>query len=56
MANAQRARLALRAWREHLITTPEAMEISGFESESEMLAFAGRAPSETAEDGWDNQD
>ncbi len=56
MANAQRARLALQAWREHLITGPEALEISGFESENEMLAFAAPRTGESTDEGTDIQD
>jgi hypothetical protein len=56
MANSQRTRLAIQAWRDHLITAPEAMEISGVESESEMLACAARRNRESSDDGADIQD
>lgn len=55
MANAQRTRLAIEAWRDHLITAPEAMEISGVESESEMLAYAARRKRESDDEGRDTQ-
>ncbi len=43
MANVQRSRLAVEAWREHLITAHEALEISGLETERELQAIAERA-------------
>ncbi len=49
MANLHRGRMALQAWRDHLITAPEAMEISGVERESDLLAF-GFSPDEKAGD------
>ena len=48
MANAERSRLAVEAWREHLITAPEALEISGLASERELQALADRGLEETS--------
>lgn len=39
MVNVQRTRVAFQAWRDHLITAREAMEISGADSERDLVAI-----------------
>ncbi len=56
MGISQRARMAFQAWRDHLITGPEAMEISGAESESDLLALGGAQEGEGREDRPEGQD
>lgn len=41
MASQARAREAVLAWKEHLITEHEALEIAGAESEADLFAAAG---------------
>ncbi len=55
MANAQRARMAFQAWRDHLITAPEAMEISGVESEGDLLAVGARHDEEASDEPHEPQ-
>jgi hypothetical protein len=50
MANVQRVRVAFQAWREHLITGPEAMEISGVESERDLVAIGQMLEQKTSDD------
>lgn len=43
MASAQRTLQIARAWRDHLVTTWEALEVAGVETEQDLIAAAERA-------------
>ena len=43
MASAQRTLHIARAWRDHLVTTREALEVAGVETEQDLIAAAERA-------------
>lgn len=49
MAGIDRAREALRAWQDHLITEAEALENAGVDDRSDLDAIAG--PDEHADSG-----
>lgn len=51
MANAQRSRLAVEAWREHLITAPEALEMAGLQSEEELQALSASVLQDSSGEG-----
>jgi hypothetical protein len=56
MANVQRSRLALEAWREHLITAHEALEISGLETERELRAIVEGEMQEASDERTETPD